>query len=530
MVKKFFIFSAKRFTVCILMSLLFFADISAQGYQPRLQDPYPSKYRQSSSQKQTKRNAYPSSYRQSSTQNQRTQDAYSSRYRQSSSQNQRVQDAYPSRYRQSSSQNQRVQDAYPSIYRQSSTQNQRTQDAYSSRYRQSSSQSQSNGSTRREYNNPFMKQDKNNNSGKTGKMSKRSTKSEEDAKQISPSISDNKSADDVELIVTGEGRTKDDATKTALRSAIEQAFGTFVSSNTNILNDELVKDEIVTVSSGNIKKYSILSENEENGKWNVTVQTTISIGGLVKYVQSKGAEAELAGATFAMNVRMKELNRKNQETALRNLETQLKELFSKSFDYEVEVGEPREGNGHHPYYVPIVVTVKANKNAEACYQLYHKTLSALSSYSRGEANVSKIKFFKSNDHEGTAPIKEYYLCANPGNASFYLESIMLDCICNFTLSDGVNEYVGNYDYNNNSPRVHLLDSKTKKVFKTADRFIKKKGPLIMDDIYHGPFLPIIANSNYAGNIIAQFKFELGYGLVQISKISSFKIRPNNSKE
>lgn len=457
MVKEFFMLSAKRFVVCLLISVPFLADISAQYYQPTRQNAYPSRYRQSSSQ------------------------------------------------------------------------NQRTQDTFFSRFRQSSSQYQRNGSTRREYSNPFMKQDQNNNSSNKKKSSKRSAKSEEDAKQTTPSISNNKSADDVELIVTGEGRTKDDATKTALRSAIEQAFGTFVSSNTNILNDELVKDEIVTVSSGNVKKYSILSENEENGKWNVTVQTTISIGGLVKYVQSKGAEAELAGAAFAMNVRMKELNEKNQETALRNLQTQLKELFLTSFDYEVEIGEPNRN-----YCVPIIVTVKANKNAEACYQLYHKTLSALSTYSRGDA-AGRIIVFYGKDYN-RKPIKEYYLCTNPSYASHYLESIMLDCICNFTLSDGLNEYVGYYDQRKNtgySPQVCLLDSKTKKVVDTDNGFTKKNGPLLIStfcDYGDVPFLPIIANSNYAGNIVVTFEFNLCYRLDNLSKITSFKIRPNNSKE
>lgn len=477
MVKQFFILSAKRFVVCLLISVPFLADISAQDYQPTRQN------------------------------------------------------AYPSRYRQSSTQNQRTQNAYPLRYRQSSSQNQRTQDTFFSRFRQSSSQYQRNGSSRREYSNPFMKQNQNNNSRKTEKSSKRSANSGEESKQLSPSISNKKSADDVELIVTGEGRTKDDATKAALRSAIEQAFGTFVSSNTNILNDELVKDEIVTVSSGNVKKYSILSENEENGKWNVTVQTTISIGGLVKYVQSKGAEAELAGATFAMNVRIKELNEKNQETALRNLQTQLKALFLTSFDYELNVREPRNFNGE--YIVKIIVTVKANKNAESCYQLYHKTLSALSTYSRGDADVSKIKFFKTNDYDRKAPIKEYYLCTNPSYASGYLESIMLDCICNFTLTDGFNEYVGYYDQRKNtdySPQVCLLDSKTKKVVDTDSGFKKKYGPLLIGGIYSDYFLPIIANSNYAGNIVATFQFELCYGLDDLSKITSFKIRPNNSKE
>ena len=45
---------------------------------------------------------------------------------------------------------------------------------------------------------------------------------------------------EVSLVVTGEGATKEEATNNALRSAIEQAFGVFVSANTEILNDEIV--------------------------------------------------------------------------------------------------------------------------------------------------------------------------------------------------------------------------------------------------------------------------------------------------
>ena len=62
--------------------------------------------------------------------------------------------------------------------------------------------------------------------------------------------------DEVTLMVSSDGPTKDEAVKTALRSAIEQAYGTFVSATTEILNDELVKDEIITVTQGNIKNYN----------------------------------------------------------------------------------------------------------------------------------------------------------------------------------------------------------------------------------------------------------------------------------
>ena len=60
---------------------------------------------------------------------------------------------------------------------------------------------------------------------------------------------------EVSLVVSGEGQDKEEATLKALRSAIEQAYGTFVSANTTVLNDQLVVDEIVSLSSGNIQKY-----------------------------------------------------------------------------------------------------------------------------------------------------------------------------------------------------------------------------------------------------------------------------------
>ena len=48
----------------------------------------------------------------------------------------------------------------------------------------------------------------------------------------------------ITLTVSAQGQTISEAKQNALRDAIEQAFGTFISSNTEILNDELLKDEI----------------------------------------------------------------------------------------------------------------------------------------------------------------------------------------------------------------------------------------------------------------------------------------------
>ena len=60
---------------------------------------------------------------------------------------------------------------------------------------------------------------------------------------------------EVTLTTIGTGASKEQAVNQALRSAIEQSFGTFISANTNIVNDALTKDEIVSLSSGYIKKF-----------------------------------------------------------------------------------------------------------------------------------------------------------------------------------------------------------------------------------------------------------------------------------
>lgn len=53
--------------------------------------------------------------------------------------------------------------------------------------------------------------------------------------------------DVIDVTTTGAGSTKEDATKNALRNALESSFGAFISSKTEIVNDE-----ITSISTGNI--------------------------------------------------------------------------------------------------------------------------------------------------------------------------------------------------------------------------------------------------------------------------------------
>lgn len=147
--------------------------------------------------------------------------------------------------------------------------------------------------------------------------------------------------DEVTLVASGKASDSEKATTIALRSAIEQAYGTFVSANTTILNDELVKDEIVTISNGNIKSYEVLSDVKcEDGQDMVTVKATVCISKLVSYAKSKGASTEFAGATFAQSMKIKELNKKNELQALQNVLAMVKEMLPIAFDKKLYVANP----------------------------------------------------------------------------------------------------------------------------------------------------------------------------------------------
>lgn len=180
--------------------------------------------------------------------------------------------------------------------------------------------------------------------------------------------------DEVTLVVSADGADKEEATKVALRSAIEQTYGTFVSANTTILNDELVKDEIVTIASGNITGYNEVNcEIMPGGKTFVTLQATVSIAKLVNYARNKGASTEFAGATLAANHKLRELNKLNEKKVMINLITQLASIRG-LFDYKLELLEPKFKQNDNCYEIAGRVLYYENNNTKLFYDLLVSTV------------------------------------------------------------------------------------------------------------------------------------------------------------
>ena len=184
----------------------------------------------------------------------------------------------------------------------------------------------------------------------------------------------------ISITVSGSGKTQDEAKQSALRSAIEQSFGAFISSKTEILNDQLVTDQITSVTNGNIQSFSILNESQlPDGSWAVTLKVIVSISKLTSFVESKGVTIEIKGSLFALNIKQDLLNEEAEKNVIFELVSLLHKNLQKSFDYEIKSSSPKSIDNSNEYFeFPIEVSVIANKNIDFCEDYFIKTLMAIS--------------------------------------------------------------------------------------------------------------------------------------------------------
>ena len=266
----------------------------------------------------------------------------------------------------------------------------------------------------------------------------------------------------IRLTVSGEGATKEEATANALRSAIEQAFGTFVSANTQILNDDIVKDEIATISSGNIQEYTELGcITMPDGHKSVSLSATVSIGNLISYSKSKGSSAEFAGAVFAMNMKMRKLNAENETKALLNMLDQLYELAPSVFDWKLEIHDPIVTSAHQ-YKIPFTVKSIVNEASQTFYSILINTFQSLSlspkevnEYNQNGMAVYPVEiegknyFLRNSPSETLALIQYLIYCIN--------KSYNIKACLNDADDTSVNlEYINNDDLRYRDDRILLF--------------------------------------------------------------------------
>jgi hypothetical protein len=251
----------------------------------------------------------------------------------------------------------------------------------------------------------------------------------------------------VTITASGSGKTLEDAKQAALRSATEQAFGAFISSKTEMFNDQVVADQMASVSSGNIKSFSLLNESQlPDGSWGVTLKAMVSLDKLTSFVEAKGIAIEIKGGMFALNIKQQLLNEQGEVKAVSEMVGLLHEPMQISFDYVIKSSEPKSLDAESKNWeIPLVVTATTNKNIDFCANYCIKTLAALSLSTEEVASyksLNKAVFPVNINYNGIA--KSFYLrklgSINALNTltrqwEFYTRS--------FTLQSGMDESYGN---------------------------------------------------------------------------------------
>jgi hypothetical protein len=146
---------------------------------------------------------------------------------------------------------------------------------------------------------------------------------------------DQLSNNQVSIITSGEAITSELAVNSALRKAIESVLGAFISSKTIIANDSLLSDDFVSISSGNINSFEIISETKQGDLFRVVVSSVVSPEKIaLKASTITGTTFELSGGLYYQNILKEEFYKKQELTALQNFYEQWKNIGL--FNYEVQ--------------------------------------------------------------------------------------------------------------------------------------------------------------------------------------------------
>jgi hypothetical protein len=226
----------------------------------------------------------------------------------------------------------------------------------------------------------------------------------------------------VDVVVLGTGLNAEAALQNAFKKAIEQSFGTFISTKTEIVNDEITKNELVSVSNGNIQNYEVLSTAKLNDREvSTTVKVSVSISNLVSFVKSKGINVELKGSLLSANIIQQEFNEINEIQATKELVNTLHDILNKSFDYSIKIEEPTSAGGDQ-WNIPLITTVQPNENIKIFKQFLLKSLAGLSMTPDEAANYVKLQkpFYKlaigdESYFDGNGTSRNLFIVSNKSN-------------------------------------------------------------------------------------------------------------------
>lgn len=134
--------------------------------------------------------------------------------------------------------------------------------------------------------------------------------------------------------VEGRGTSPEEARSNGYRLAVEQAVGSLISSETEVANGRIRRDEIIAYASGYVTKFEIVSTQLwSDGQYRVTMKVWVGRSALADRLLNRTAQSGPIDGHGA-SVQLQTLNHERM-TGDRLLQTVLSDFPRRSFDIEI---------------------------------------------------------------------------------------------------------------------------------------------------------------------------------------------------
>lgn len=154
--------------------------------------------------------------------------------------------------------------------------------------------------------------------------------------------------------VAGDGPTEAEARTNGFRLAVEQAIGSLISSETEVQNGRLVRDEIINYAAGYVEKFEIVNVRNYNGGVRVTMKVWVVRSALADRLLNKSEKSgEIDGARASV-----QLATLNQERASgdRLVAQVLKDFPRRAFDIDLQPADIVRDQRQAAIEIPFKIT------------------------------------------------------------------------------------------------------------------------------------------------------------------------------
>ena len=233
----------------------------------------------------------------------------------------------------------------------------------------------------------------------------------------------------ISLKSTGLGKSAKEAKDNALRNALEETYGIFMSSRTTIKNDDF-SDDMQAIVTGSIDSYKVISTAKLPDKtFSVLVEANVSPSKIQSYTRSTGSKIIMDVNSFTRNLKLFETNKSSEEKSIAILCENLNKFIRQSIDFSIVSSEPKyTENDKTKFIMKYKVDWSLNQNFKNFEEYLFNTLSNI-----GMTNDEVIDYIKIQ--------KPYHKFGN-----IYLRSLKSKKMI-ISLLSGLNFYAYNFSIN-----------------------------------------------------------------------------------